>query len=81
MFWPPKNVASIDSFRVQLELRNGRTVTRTLTVANVWREEAGVVRTLFVLEHQRIHLIFDSQLLFLKRDFLQLFFVARIGES
>ncbi len=37
--------------RVQLELRSGKTVTRTLTVANIWREEAGVVRTLFVLEH------------------------------
>ncbi|HSF39627.1 MAG TPA: outer membrane lipoprotein-sorting protein [Thermoanaerobaculia bacterium] len=36
--------------RVQLELKSGQTVTRTLTVANIWREEGGVVRTLFVLE-------------------------------
>lgn len=37
--------------RVRLELRNGDVVTRTLTVANVWREEeGGTVRMLFVLE-------------------------------
>jgi hypothetical protein len=37
--------------RVRLELRNGDVVTRTLTVANVWREEdGGAVRMLFVLE-------------------------------
>jgi hypothetical protein len=36
--------------RVRLDLKSGETVTRSLTVANVWREEAGGVRTLFVLE-------------------------------
>jgi len=33
---------------------------------------------LFVLEHQRIHLVLDGQLLFLQRAFFQLLFLARI---
>jgi len=36
--------------RVRLDLKSGATITRSFTVANVWRAEGSAVRTLFVLE-------------------------------
>ncbi len=38
---------------VKLELRSGQEVTRTFEVTNLWRQEGGAVRTVFVLEEPR----------------------------